>query len=84
MSGRLATRLVIVRHGQTAANTGRLLHGWSDLPLDETGRRQATLVAHRIANEIEARALISSPLTRARATAAAISDLTGLDIEERA
>lgn len=78
-----ATRLVIVRHGQTAANTGRLLHGWSDLPLDDTGRRQAMLVAHRIAREIEARALISSPLARARATAAAISDLTGLEIQER-
>ena len=84
MSRRSATRLVIVRHGQTAANTGRLLHGWSDLPLDETGKRQSTLVARRIANEIEARALLSSPLARARATAVAISDLTGLEIEERA
>jgi probable phosphoglycerate mutase len=83
MSRLAAARLVIVRHGQTAANTGRLLHGWSDLPLDETGKRQATLVARRIANEIDARALTSSPLARARATAAAISDVTGLEIEER-
>lgn len=77
------SRLVIVRHGQTAANTGRLLHGLTDLPLDETGERQAQQVAHRIANEIEAHALISSPLARARATAMAISSLTGLSIDER-
>jgi probable phosphoglycerate mutase len=78
-----ATRLVIVRHGQTAANTARLLHGLTDLPLDETGERQAQLVARRIANEIEADALISSPLARARATAAAISIQTGLQVQER-
>jgi broad specificity phosphatase PhoE len=77
------TRLVIVRHGQTAANAGKLLHGWTDLPLDETGKRQAMLVARRIANEIDAQALISSPLARARATAGAISELTGLQVDER-
>lgn len=77
------TRLVIVRHGQTAANTQRLLHGLTDLPLDETGQRQAHLVARRIAVEIEAHTLITSPLARARATAGAISALTGLEVQER-
>ena len=77
------TRLVIVRHGQTAANTAKLLHGLTDLPLDTTGERQAQLVARRIANEIDAHALISSPLARARATAGAISNLTGLEVQER-
>lgn len=78
------TRLVIVRHGQTAANTAKLLHGLTDLPLDETGERQAQRIAKRIANEIDAHALISSPLARARATAGAISNMTGLDVQERA
>lgn len=77
------TRLVIVRHGQTAGNAGKLLHGWTDLPLDETGERQAQLVARRIANEIDAHAIVSSPLIRARATARAISNLTGLPVDER-
>ncbi len=76
------TRLVIVRHGQTAANSAKLLHGWTDLPLDETGERQAQLVARRIVSEIEAHAVISSPLARARATAGAISNLTGLNVQE--
>jgi probable phosphoglycerate mutase len=78
-----STRLVIVRHGQTAANSAKLLHGLTDLPLDETGHRQARLVAIRIANEINADALLSSPLLRARTTAGAISDSTGLPVQER-
>jgi broad specificity phosphatase PhoE len=77
------TRLVIVRHGQTAANTAKLFHGWTDLPLDETGERQAALVARRIADEFEADALLSSPLKRARATATALSNRTGLDVHIR-
>jgi broad specificity phosphatase PhoE len=77
------TRLVIVRHGQTAANSAKLLHGLTDLPLDDTGARQAQLIAQRIASEIKAHALVSSPLARARATAGAISNLTGLEVQER-
>lgn len=77
------TKMVIVRHGQTAGNAGKLLHGWTDLPLDNVGQQQAQLVARRIANEIDAQAIISSPLARARATANAISNLTGLPVDER-
>lgn len=78
------TRLVLVRHGQTAANTARLLSGSTDLPLDATGEQQAHLVARRVADEIHAHALVSSPLVRARSTAAAIGKRTGLSIQESA
>lgn len=81
MSSR-STRLVLVRHGQTSANTARLLSGSTDLPLDATGERQAHLVAQRVANEIDAQALVSSPLARARLTAVVISMRTGLTIQE--
>ncbi len=77
-----STRLVLVRHGQTSANFSRLLCGSTDLPLDEVGERQASLVARRIATEMNVDALVSSPMTRARATAAPIAHLTGLPIEE--
>ena len=77
-----ATRLVLVRHGQTSANTARLLSGSTDLPLDATGERQAQLVAQRGANQIDAHVLVSSPLVRARSTAAAIGNMTGLAIQE--
>lgn len=76
------TRLVLVRHGQTAANFSRLLCGSTDIPLDPVGERQAQLVAHRIASEIDANALVCSPMLRARLTAMPISNLTGLQMEE--
>ena len=76
------TRLILVRHGQTSANLAKLLSGSTDHDLDETGERQAQLVARRIASEFDAHALVSSPLSRARSTAMAISNLTGLEIQE--
>ncbi|TXG82924.1 MAG: histidine phosphatase family protein [Thermomicrobiales bacterium] len=76
------TRLVLVRHGQTSANSSRLLCGSTDLPLDPVGERQAQLVARRIATELDVHALVSSPMARARATAAPIASLTGLSVEE--
>ena len=79
---RNTTHLVLVRHGQTSANLAKLLSGSTDHHLDETGERQAQLVAQRIAAEIEVQALVSSPLRRARATAMAIANLTGLEIRE--
>lgn len=77
------TRLVLVRHGQTLANSSRVLCGATDIPLDSTGERQANLVAQRIATEVAADALVSSPMMRARATATPIANLTGLVIEEQ-
>jgi broad specificity phosphatase PhoE len=79
-----ATKLVIVRHGQTAANTGRLLHGWTDLPLDDTGMEQARRVSARLAVEIHPDIILSSPLMRARMTAQTISDAFGIPVIERA
>ena len=79
-----ATRLVIVRHGQTAANTGRLLHGWTDLPLDDTGVEQAQRVSARLALEVQPDVILSSPLLRAQMTARAISNAFGLPVSQRA
>ena len=82
-SSQSATRLVIVRHGQTAANTGRLLHGWTDLPLDDMGMQQAQRVSARLATEVQPDVILSSPLLRARMTAGAVSDAFGLPVIER-
>lgn len=76
------TRLVLIRHGQTAANSSRVLCGSMDVPLDAIGERQAQLVAHRISTEIHAQALVCSPMLRARLTATPIANSTGLPIEE--
>ena len=59
--------LILVRHGRTAANAQGLLQGRGDLPLDEVGRQQAQQVANSIGAVDH---VISSPLARARETAA--------------
>lgn len=78
----MTTRLVIVRHGQTVANTNQLLHGWTDLPLDPVGESQARRVAARLAAEIRPDAILSSPLMRARSTAQAIAEAHALWVHE--
>lgn len=66
--------LVLVRHGQTDANAQRRLQGRVDLPLTEVGREQAAALARALPSVA---AVVSSPLARARATAAAF----GLPVE---
>ena len=41
--------LYLVRHGQTQLNHAKLLQGRSDLPLNDTGRRQAEELGARLA-----------------------------------
>jgi 2,3-bisphosphoglycerate-dependent phosphoglycerate mutase len=35
------TELILVRHGQTAANANHIIAGWTDVPLTERGKKQA-------------------------------------------
>lgn len=65
------TRLLLVRHGQTAWNAAARFMGQLDVPLDATGRIQAQAVARRLAAEKPA-AIYGSALGRARETALAI------------
>jgi broad specificity phosphatase PhoE len=66
--------LILVRHGQTAANAAGLFLGRADPPLTELGRRQAQALAAALPRPAR---VISSPLTRARDTAATF----GIDLE---
>jgi len=68
--------LILVRHGESIGNAKGLLLGRLDAPLTERGLAQARTVAPLVA---KASRLISSPLVRARTTAAALG--TGLPIE---
>jgi len=58
-----------VRHGRTASNVARHLHGATDIPLDAVGFSQAERVAQRLASDAPFDALFTSPLRRAVATA---------------
>jgi broad specificity phosphatase PhoE len=60
--------LVLVRHGETDANAAGLVLGRADPPLSPRGRVQAAALAAALAG---ADRVISSPLRRARETAAA-------------
>jgi len=74
------TVYTIVRHGETAANTGGVWHGSTDTPLSERGRRQAERVAaHLAAAHPDVAALYTSPLERARHTAEAIARALGVE-----
>jgi probable phosphoglycerate mutase len=78
--------LIVVRHGQTHANASGLLLGRADPPLDATGRGQAAAVAAALAPlppRSRTTRIISSPLRRARETAALIAREGPVEIDER-
>lgn len=66
------TRVIFVRHGETAWNHSKRYQGHSDVPLNETGRQQAESVAQRLAGEPLA-AVYCSDLIRAVQTANSIA-----------
>jgi probable phosphoglycerate mutase len=68
----------LARHGQTAYNLERRFQGQLPVPLDDTGRAQAAELAERAAEHGFA-ALWSSPLLRARETAAIVAARIGLE-----
>lgn len=74
-----AMRLILVRHGQTRHNADGRVQGRADIPLSDVGQRQAAALAAVLAAEPIA-AVVSSPLRRARDTAAAIAAAHGLAV----
>jgi len=71
--------LILVRHGQTAANAAGLLLGRLDVDLDDRGRTQADRLAAVLG--VPGVRVVSSPLCRARTTAAAIAGRSGGAVE---
>lgn len=74
----MATRICLVRHGETAWNAERRLQGHTDIPLNDTGLAQAQATATCLATECFD-AAYSSDLIRARQTAGAIAERCGLN-----
>jgi probable phosphoglycerate mutase len=74
--------IAFVRHGQTAVNRAGRLQGRVDAPLTETGVAQARAVADAFLDRgARVARVVSSPLVRARDTAAPIARAFGLTVE---
>ena len=64
-------RIYLARHGKTDWNVARRLQGGTDVPLNETGRRQAVELADRLAG-VRLDRIYTSALQRSRQTAEAL------------
>jgi probable phosphoglycerate mutase len=74
-----ATRIVAVRHGETAWNVDTRIQGQRDIGLNDKGRWQAARVAQALAGE-GLEVVYASDLARAYDTALAIGAATGLAV----
>jgi alpha-ribazole phosphatase len=74
------TKVILVRHGQTLWNVDCRYQGQSDVCLNETGLKQAKLLAERLASQ-PAAAIYASDLGRAKTTAEVIAKLHNLPVE---
>ena len=74
-----ATRLCLVRHGETAWNAEGRVQGQLDIPLSEVGLAQARAVAAVLGNESFC-AIYSSDLIRVRQTAQPSAERLGLPV----
>jgi probable phosphoglycerate mutase len=71
--------LLLWRHGETEWNASRRVQGQLDVDLSDVGRAQAVAVAPRLA-AVRPDLIVASDLRRAATTAAALAELTGLDV----
>jgi len=76
------TRIIVIRHGQTAWNEGEgeRFRGRANLDLDEKGIRQARATAARVVQR-EIAAIYSSPLKRALSTASILAEPLKLQVQ---
>ena len=80
-SPRDGMRIVVLRHGETAWNDEGRMQGWAPVPLNETGREQATAAGRYLAAEYEFDAVYASDLERTRETTERVTtELPGTEI----
>ncbi len=75
-----ATRLLAIRHGETAWNVDTRIQGHLDIPLNETGLQQARWLAQSLAERDAVQAIYASDLARAHVTAQTIAQAMGLTV----
>lgn len=75
-----ATRIVAIRHGETAWNVDARIQGHLDIPLNDTGLWQAERAGAALADE-QLDAIYSSDLQRAWVTAQTVGNATGCTVQ---
>jgi 2,3-bisphosphoglycerate-dependent phosphoglycerate mutase len=73
------TEILLIRHGETAWNAIKRLQGHLDVPLNAAGERQAAALGRALRDE-SLDAIIASDLQRARQTAQAIAEPSGMQV----
>jgi broad specificity phosphatase PhoE len=74
----MLTTILLIRHGETAWNRGKIFRGVYDIPLNENGRAQAHYLSHALASR-QIDVAYTSPLSRARETAQIVLAPHGLE-----
>ena len=74
------TQIILARHGETEWNVEEIFRGRIDIELNETGIKQAELLAEHLSN-IKIEAIYSSPLKRALRTAEMMANYHQLEVE---
>jgi len=74
------TEIILARHGETEWNVEEIFRGRIDIELNETGIKQAELLAEYL-SEVKIEAIYSSPLKRALRTAEVIASHHKLAVE---
>lgn len=80
-SAQAATYICVSRHGETDWNVAGILQGWTDVPLNDRGRRQAYELVAGFGGAGFAK-IYSSPLIRSRETAEIIARSLRLPLPE--
>ena len=78
------TRILAIRHGETAWNVDTRLQGHLDIPLNDVGLRQAQHLAQALVQRDTIHAIYASDLSRAHTTAQAIAQATGQTVNTHA
>jgi broad specificity phosphatase PhoE len=73
------TTIILIRHGETEWNREEIFRGRADIELNETGLKQARLLAQCLADE-KMNVIYSSPLKRAFKTAEMIARYHDIDV----
>ena len=74
------TTVYLIRHGQTAWNREEVFRGRADIPLNDTGRKEALLTGQYLRG-VKVGSVYSSPLSRAVETAEAIARHQGKEVQ---